>query len=74
MEQSVSNEELEWEQPRDWNKMLQERKERMGQEENNLKERLELKRKKALGWKLKRICQDILEQSDPDWNKRKELE
>ena len=37
MEQPVQSEELEWEQPRDWNKMLQERKERMEQEESNLK-------------------------------------
>ena len=36
-----------------------------------LEARLELKKKKELGWELKKVFQEKLEQTDHDWNKRK---
>ena len=65
---------LEWEQPIDWEQMLQDRKSRLEQEERELKERLELQRKKTEGWELYRLCKNFLEQNDTRWNKRKEKE
>ena len=42
--------------------MLQDRKIRLEQEEEKIKERLELQRKKTEGWELYRISKNFLEQ------------
>ena len=71
IEQEVDSSDLEWEEPRDWDKMLQERKERLEQEETMLNQRLELKKKKEQSWELYRTCKEYLEQNNDSWNKRK---
>ena len=63
---------VEWEQPRDWEQMLEDRKKRLEQEEKELREKLELQKKKTEGWELYRLCKNFLEQNDTRWNKRKE--
>ena len=74
MEQAVNAEDLEWEQPRDWNKMLQERKEMIEKEEITLAARLRVKERKEKGWELWKVCKELLEHMNDDWNKRKEKE
>jgi len=54
--------------------MLQDRKIRLEQEEEKIKERLELQRKKTEGWELYRLSKNFLEQNDTRWKKRKEKE
>ena len=51
--------------------MLQDRKIRLEQEEEKIKERLELQRKKTEGWELYRLSKNFLEQNDTRWKKRK---
>merc|ERR1712208_80929 len=74
MEQVVDGTDLEWEQPRDWNKVLQDRKERIEKEEATLAARLRIKDRKEKGWELRKVCKELLEHGDQDWNKRKEKE
>merc|ERR1712208_255726 len=68
----VDGTDLEWEQPRDWNKELQDRKERIEKEEATLAARLRIKARKEKGWELRKVCKELLEHIDQDWNKRKE--
>ena len=65
---------VELEPPRYREQMLQDRKIRLEQEEEKIKERLELQRKKTEGWELYRISKNFLEQNDTRWKKRKEKE
>ena len=65
-------ENIEWEQPRDWDKVLTEHRERMEQEERELNERLEKQRRKEQGWQLYNICKQELENNSAIWKKRKE--
>ena len=71
---TVNGEDLEWEQPRDWNRMLQERKEMIEKEEITLAARLRVKERKEKGWEIWKVCKELLEQMNDDWNKRKEKE
>ena len=64
-------ENIEWEQPRDWDKVLTEHRERMEQEERELNERLEKQRRKEQGWQLYNICKQELENNSAIWKKEK---
>ena len=72
VEVDAMKENIEWEQPRDWDKVLTEHRERMEQEERELNERLEKQRRKEQGWQLYNICKQELENNSAIWKKRKE--
>ena len=63
---------LEWEEPRDWDKVLREHRERIMAEEQERNERLERQRKKEQSWELYRLCKEHLENNSTFWKRRKE--
>ena len=71
IEVEESDKNLEWEEPRDWDKVLRERKERINREERELNEQLEKQRRKEQGWQLYNLCKQQLENNSAIWMKRK---
>ena len=61
-----------WEDVRDWDKVLRERKERIEQEQRTLNENLEKKRKKEESWQLYNLCKKYLEENNRSWQKCRE--
>ena len=61
-----------WEEPRDWDNVLKEHRERITREEQEKNLRLEKQKKKQDSWKLYNTCKDILENNDKFWKQRKE--
>ena len=67
-----NNKNLEWEEPRDWNQVLREHRERIEREELELNERLEKQRKKKESWALYTLCKNYLEENNNFWKRLKE--
>ena len=65
---------LEWEEPRDWDKVLREHKERIEMEEQERNNRLERQRKKIESWNLYNLCKQFLENNTTSWKQRRELQ
>ena len=63
---------LEWEEPRDWEHVLREHKERIEQEERELNARLDRQRRKQEGWQLYNLCKKFLEENNSSWRRRRE--
>ena len=55
----------------DWDKFLQEHRERLEKEAYEKEKRLELQRKKTLSWALYKECKDFLEENQKDWIEKK---
>ena len=71
-----TNKDLEWEDPRDWNKVLTEHRERIQREETEKNQRLERQRKKKESWALYTLCKNFLEENSTLWKilKDKQME
>ena len=67
-----NNRNLQWEEPRDWDKVLREHRERIEKEELDKNVRLEKQRKKIESWELYNICKKFLEENSSHWSKRRE--
>ena len=67
-----TNRELEWEEPRDWDKVLTEHRERIEREEHERRTRLEKQRKKKESWALYTLCKNFLEENSTFWKRLKE--
>ena len=68
----VIKEQLEWEEPRDWDKVLSEHRKRIEQEEQDRNMRLEKQRRKKESWELYNTCKEYLENNDKFWRTRKD--
>ena len=66
-------ENLEWEEERDWDKVLREHKQRIEQEEQEKNRLLEKQRKKTEGWQLYNLCKKFLNENNTHWRKRNEM-
>ena len=72
IEVDETDQNLEWEEPRDWERVLREHKERIEQEERELNAQLDRQRKKQEGWQLYNLCKKFLEENNISWRKRRE--
>ena len=64
---------LEWEEERDWDKVLREHKQRIEQEEQERTRILNKQKRKTEGWQLYNLCKKFLNENDTHWKKRNEL-
>merc|ERR1712173_426967 len=55
----------------DWDKFLQEHRERLEKEAYEKEKILEFQRKKTLSWALYKECKDFLEENQKDWIEKK---
>ena len=72
IEVDETDQNLEWEEPRDWERVLREHKDRIEQEERELNARLDNQRRKHEGWQLYNLCKKFLEENNVSWRKRRE--
>ena len=68
----VIKEQLEWEEPPDWDKVLSEHRKRIEQEEQDRNMRLEKQRRKKESWELYNTCKEYLENNNKFWRTRKD--
>ena len=63
---------LGWEEPRDWDRVLKEHRERIEKEEQERNTQLQKQKKKEDSWKLYNTCKEILENNDKSWKQKKD--
>ena len=68
----VIKEQLEWEEPRYWDKALSEHRKIIEQEEQDRNMRLEKQRRKKESWELYNTCKEYLENNNKFWRTRKD--